>query len=209
MSLETGYTFAPRALKRWRDERLTLTPREGGGWRARFHFDGSTCGNVAFVLLYDIEIDGGGILVGMRAAAAPGDEGHESLCRHREDAASLREELATPGPLHGRPLDDVLTWRPATSPAGCVCTAPARAHKWLAALQTLHFALSEPKATATAPAGSSVSPAPVGNSAPRTNPGLSAPASVAAAPAAASAPRHAVSSDAPKSADLPSSPSLS
>ena len=148
MSVDNGYTFALRALRRWRDEQLTLTPREAGGWRARFHFDGSTCGNVAFVLHYDIEVDGGGTIVGMRAAAAPGDEGHQSLCRHREDAASLREELATAGPLRGRPLADVLSWRPATSPAGCVCTAPARAHKWLAALQTLHFALHPPAAPA-------------------------------------------------------------
>lgn len=148
MSGDNGYTFALRALRRWRDEQLTLTPREAGGWRARFHFDGSTCGNVAFVLHYDIEVDGGGTIVGMRAAAAPGDEGHQSLCRHREDAASLREELATAGPLRGRPLADVLSWRPATSPAGCVCTAPARAHKWLAALQTLHFALHPPAAPA-------------------------------------------------------------
>lgn len=146
MSPDPEYTFAVRALRRWREERLTLTPRDGGGWRARFHFDGSTCGNVAFVLHYDIEVDGSGRIVGMRAAAAPGDEGHESLCRHREDAASLRAELATPGPLHGRPLADVLAWRPATSPAGCVCSAPARAHKWLAALQTLHFALHAPPA---------------------------------------------------------------
>lgn len=151
MSVDNGYTFALRALRRWRDEQLTLTPREAGGWRARFHFDGSTCGNVAFVLHYDIEVDGGGTIVGMRAAAAPGDEGHQSLCRHREDAASLREELATAGPLRGRPLADVLTWRPATSPAGCVCTAPARAHKWLAALQTLHFALHAPAAVGPRP----------------------------------------------------------
>ncbi len=149
MSSDNGYTFALRALRRWRDERLTLAPREAGGWRARFHFDGSTCGNVAFVLHYDIEVDAAGVIVALRAAAAPGDEGHQSLCRHREDAASLREELATAGPLRGRPLDDVLAWRPATSPAGCVCTAPARAHKWHAALQTLHFALHAPAAGAT------------------------------------------------------------
>lgn len=159
MSSDNGYTFAARALKRWREERLTLSPREGGGWRARFHFDGSTCGNVAFVLHYDIEVDGGGIVVGMRAAPAPGDEGHESLCRHREDADSLREELATPGSLQGRPLADVLSWRPATSPAGCICTAPARAHKWLAALQTLHFALHPPSAgSAVATASATSSP---------------------------------------------------
>lgn len=148
MSPAHGYHFAPRALRRWRDERLTLTPRMEGGWQARFHFEGSTCGNVPFVLHYDIEVDAAGLIVGLHAAAAPGDEGHQSMCRHREDAASLRDELATQGPLRGRPLADVLAWKPATSPAGCVCTAPARAHKWLAALQTLHFALSEPKAPA-------------------------------------------------------------
>lgn len=187
MSVDNGYTFALRALRRWRDEQLTLTPREAGGWRARFHFDGSTCGNVAFVLHYDIEVDGGGTIVGMRAAAAPGDEGHQSLCRHREDAASLREELATAGPLRGRPLADVLSWRPATSPAGCVCTAPARAHKWLAALQTLHFALHPPAAPAA--------PAAVG---PR-------PPDAAAAAASSATPARATPSSAAGIVTLPSS----
>ena len=192
MSGDNGYTFALRALRRWRDEQLTLTPREAGGWRARFHFDGSTCGNVAFVLHYDIEVDGGGTIVGMRAAAAPGDEGHQSLCRHREDAASLREELATAGPLRGRPLADVLSWRPATSPAGCVCTAPARAHKWLAALQTLHFALHPPAAVSVV----------AGTAGPR-------PPDAAAAAASSSSPTQATPSSAagivtPPSSALPS-----
>ena len=182
MSADNGYTFALRALRRWRDEQLTLTPREAGGWRARFHFDGSTCGNVAFVLHYDIEVDGGGTIVGMRAAAAPGDEGHQSLCRHREDAASLREELATAGPLRGRPLADVLSWRPATSPAGCVCTAPARAHKWLAALQTLHFALHAPAAVGPRPpdaaAAAASSPTPT-RATPSSDAGIVTPPSSA------------------------------
>ncbi len=204
MSLTPGYHFAPRALRRWRDERLTLTPRTGGGWQARFHFDGSTCGNVPFVLHYDIEIDTAGVIVGLSAAAAPGDEGHQSMCRHREDAASLRDELATQGPLRGRPLADVLAWKPATSPAGCVCTAPARAHKWLAALQTLHFALSEPKTPAASaprsapetasqncPAQASASPAAAGAS---TLPPSAVTATVADAPAP-----HPLSSSAPLS----------
>jgi hypothetical protein len=205
MSSDNGYTFAPRALKRWREERLTLTPREGGGWRARFHFDGSTCGNVAFVLHYEIEIDGRGIVVGMRAAPAPGDEGHESLCRHREDAASLRAELATPGPPHGRPLADILSWRPATSPAGCVCSAPARAHKWLAALQTLHFALHAPPACgAAAHAATSAGSCGVGTR-PAGAAGATAASSSTPMPEAASA--SAADRDTPPSSFPPTSPS--
>jgi hypothetical protein len=46
-------------------------------------------------------------------------------------------------PLVGQPLDDVLRWRPAHSPAGCFCTAESRAHKWGLVLEVLHFALSQ------------------------------------------------------------------
>ena len=35
----------------------------------------------------------------------------------------------------------VLAWRPAKSPAGCLCSEPSRHHKWQAVLETLHFAL--------------------------------------------------------------------
>jgi len=148
------YAFPVRALRRWRDERLGLAADEAGGWRATFHFEGSTCGNIPFALRFEVGLDAAGILRELRCAPAPADEGHARMCSYLEDAERLLAELATQAPLRGRPLADVLTWNPATSPAGCVCAPASRAHKWLAVLQTLHFALHAP----AAPAATSASP---------------------------------------------------
>ena len=151
------YAFPVRALRRWRDERLNLAADEAGGWQATFYFEGSTCGNIPFALRFEVGLDAAGILREMRCAPAPTDEGHSRMCSYLEDAERLLAELATQAPLRGRPLTDVLTWSPATSPAGCVCAPASRAHKWLAVLQTLHFALHAP--VAAAPASASA-PAP-------------------------------------------------
>jgi hypothetical protein len=53
------------------------------------------------------------------------------------------EDIAGDRPLLGHPLEDVLGWRRADSPAGCYCTAESRAHKWGLVLQVLHFALAQ------------------------------------------------------------------
>lgn len=144
MTTAATYAFAPRVLRRWRDERLSLAAAADGRVTARFRFDGSTCGNVPFELVYDVELaspEDGYRVLAMRCAPTPGDEGHRQMCSYRESADRILQTLATEQPFVGRPLAEVLAWSPALLPAGCVCAAASRAHKWLAVLQTLHFAL--------------------------------------------------------------------
>ncbi len=139
------YAFPLRALNRWRDERIVLHDQPDGGVCARFHFEGSTCGNIPFNLGYVVRVAAaseGFRLLELRCDPLPGDHGHERMCSYLEDATSLLESLRTEQPLVGCPLAAVLDWRPATSPAGCVCSAANLAHKWLVVLQTLHFTLA-------------------------------------------------------------------
>lgn len=144
MTAAPAYAFAPRALRRWRDERLTLAFAADGRVSAQFRFEGSTCGNVPFELVYRVELAAaadGYRVIAMSCAPAPGDEGHQQMCSYRESAERILATLATEQNLVGQPLADVLAWSPSVSPAGCVCAAASRNHKWLAILQTLHFTL--------------------------------------------------------------------
>jgi hypothetical protein len=154
MSSASPYAFPERALRRWCNERLRIERTPEAGWRARFLFDGSTCGNIPLTLRFEVLLTSDQRVQAVRCEPEPGDTGHERMCSYLEDAGSLLTELAERGPLVGQPLGDALAWRPATSPAGCVCTAASRAHKWLAVLHTLHFALatvSKPSASLSPP----------------------------------------------------------
>ncbi|MGH8020969.1 MAG: hypothetical protein ACREIA_22335 [Opitutaceae bacterium] len=145
MTTAPTYAFPIRALRRWRDERLTLIDESDGTIHALFRFEGSTCGNVPFNLDYSAHLASAANqhrLLALGCVPAAGDDGHRRMCSYLENAGQLLATLQTERPLLGQPLDAVLEWRPATSPAGCVCAAPARAHKWLAVLHTLHFALN-------------------------------------------------------------------
>ncbi|BET66616.1 hypothetical protein ASA1KI_15340 [Opitutales bacterium ASA1] len=139
------YAFPVRALERWAKNHLELHEERAGILRARFHFEGSTCGNIPFSLHYDVVLDrtdGVPRLSALSVAPTPGDEGHLQMCLSREDEDALYSKLHDERPLLGRPLDDVLAWKPATEPAGCLCSTAFRNHKWRAVLETLHYALA-------------------------------------------------------------------
>lgn len=140
------YAFAVRALRRWRDERLRMGHTLAGGVQAEFHFEGSTCGNIPFQLVYFVELGPAADefrIQNLHCEPSPADVGHERMCSFLENAENLLETLRTETPLLGHPIADALTWSPPTQSAGCVCAAASRHHKWLAVLQTLHFTLFE------------------------------------------------------------------
>jgi len=139
-----AYTMNPRALVRWRDQRLAMEPLPDGGVRATFRFDGSTCGNVPLTMIYAVEVGPEAEahpIRSMHCAPAPGDTGHTRMCSFLESAGRILEVADAEKPLLGQPLAAVLTWQPLLSPAGCLCAAASRNHKWSAVLQTLHLAL--------------------------------------------------------------------
>lgn len=138
------YVFPERALQRWSRDNLRLHPRADGGLEATFWFEGSTCGNIAFELVYRVGVGpepAGRRIESLACAPATHNDGHTRMCCWQEDAGAARALLERERPLLGEPLGAVLAWRPVRSPAGCLCAEPSRAHKWQAVLETLHFTL--------------------------------------------------------------------
>lgn len=140
----TIYTISEPVLKRWRDQRMNLTRLDDGGIEASFVWEGSTCGNFPFTMIYRVVLGNeaeGFPIREMRCRAAPETEGHERQCAYLNTQGAIMETVNSEKPLLGESLDTVLEWRPETSPTGCLCATASRDHKWLAVLQTLHCAL--------------------------------------------------------------------
>ena len=142
-----AYSIGVKALQRWRQERLSLREREDGRIVAVFRYDGTTCTNMGRPLQFHYHVtlgprESGFPILEQSCAPAPGDEGHTSMCRYISDREQLMATIAVERPLHGRPLDDVIRWTRASSPAGCYCEAESREHKWGLVLETIHYALS-------------------------------------------------------------------
>jgi hypothetical protein len=141
-----GYAFPERALRRWQAENLVLAPADGGGWNAVFRLEGCTCGNIPFHLRYRLAVASAEhrhLLLALACEPAPHDTNHRQQCGAKSDCAHFVAHLGADAPLLGRPLEEALSWSPATSPEGCVCAASARLHKWRIVLQTAHFALNQ------------------------------------------------------------------
>ena len=141
------YTLNLRALQRWREQRLRVESRADGGARGVFRFDGSTCGNIPWAMDYVVEVGAaahGHVIEAMSCTVVPGDTGHMKMCSYIETGGRILEIADSEKPLLGQPLAAVFTWKPALSPAGCLCAAASRNHKWSAVLQTLHLALHDP-----------------------------------------------------------------
>ncbi len=146
-SAEVKYGINTKALKRWAEERLQLTPRDDGGVDASFRYDGSTCTNMGRPLTFQYNVTLGPREEGFpireqRCAPAPGDQGHSYMCEYVRDGARLLADIDGERPLLGQPLNDVLTWPRPASPAGCYCEPACRQHKWGLVLETVHYALA-------------------------------------------------------------------
>ena len=140
-----GYAFPEKALHRWSAEQTELEG-DGDRIRARFHFLGSTCsdGGIPLKFVYEVHLVPEGdehIIRHMCAAPAEDHAGYRSMCSYQSSAEEILRLLRAAHPLLGRPLSDALNWNPDRNPAGCICSAENRNHKWLMVLQTIHFSL--------------------------------------------------------------------
>lgn len=147
LSKDATYTVGVKALQRWRQERLSITVREDGRILALFRYDGTTCTNMGRPLQFHYHVtlgprESGYPILEQSCAPAPDDQGYTSMCRYITDREQLMATIAVERPLHGRPLDEVIRWTRASSPAGCYCEAESRQHKWGLVLETIHYALS-------------------------------------------------------------------
>jgi hypothetical protein len=143
---QAKYVVNPKALKRWADERLSLTVAEDGTVHALFRYEGTTCSNMGRAIRFDYYVtlgprEEGYPIRDQKCAPASGDEGHKYMCRYMANAEHLMVAIDHEKPLLGQPLNDVLTWqRPATG-AGCSCEPNDRKHKWGLVFETIHYAL--------------------------------------------------------------------
>lgn len=158
-----GYTMNPRALCKWAAERTRLEPQPDGTTVATFRFDGTTCSNMGRPLAFDYRVRlapaaRGRTILEAGCRPAEGDTGHRHMCGFLADAAGLMAAISSEKPLLGRPLAAVLEWERASAPAGCLCDAASRLHKWGLALEVIHFALSraESRPPAASPAALSI-----------------------------------------------------
>ncbi len=144
---DVTYTVNLKALKRWTKDRLTLVTQPDGTIEATFKYEGTTCTNMGRPLefLYRVTLgprEAGYPIRRQECRPAPGDEGHRAMCRYIREGEPLMASIASEQPLNGRPLDDVIRWTRASSPAGCYCEPESREHKWGLVLETIHYALS-------------------------------------------------------------------
>jgi hypothetical protein len=147
LTANAKYSIHPRALRKWADQRLELAFRPDGGVEALFHYEGTTCSNMGRPLQYDYRVrlgpaGGGYSVLAAECAPAAGDTGHAFQCEHLNHPGALEKNLAAEKPLLNQPLNDVLTWSRAHSPAGCYCEGASRAHKWGLVYEVIHFALA-------------------------------------------------------------------
>ena len=141
------YGTSTRALKRWADERLKLTPRDDGSIDSLFRYDGTTCSNMgrSFAFHYTVKLgprEEGYPILKMDCGPAPGDEGHRFMCRFMTNAEHLMVAIDHEKPLLGKTLNDVLAWRRPNMAPACYCEPASRKHKWGLALETIHYALA-------------------------------------------------------------------
>jgi hypothetical protein len=145
---DAEYSVSRKALKRWAEERLSISMNQDGSLDARFRYEGTTCTNMGRSLVFDYRVKLGPHAEGypiweQSCAPADGDTGHPAMCQYIEDPARLMASIDREKPLSGERLNAVLSWRRKPNAAGCYCESSSRDHKWGLVLETIHYALAQ------------------------------------------------------------------
>ncbi len=143
---DAEYSVNRKALQRWAEERVVMRPCPDGSLDVDFRYDGTTCTNMGRPLAFTYTVKlgpraEGYPIWGQRCAPVTGDTGHMAMCKYIEDSERLMAAIDREEPLHGQPLNAVLTWRRDPNAAGCYCDPSSRNHKWGLVLETIHYAL--------------------------------------------------------------------
>jgi hypothetical protein len=154
LTRDAKYSTNPRALRKWAEQRLELTAQPGGAVDAVFHYEGTTCSNMGRALQYDYRVHLGPARDGypvLRAecAPAPGDTGAIFQCEYLASGESFATTITAEKPLLNKPLNEIMAWPRAYSPAGCYCELSSRLHKWGLVYEVIHFALVEREKSST------------------------------------------------------------
>jgi hypothetical protein len=140
------YRISRKALHRWANERLTITPGEDGTIDVVFKHEGTTCSNMGRPLLFDYHLrlasrnDGFRILE-QDCKPNANDVGHQAMCGYLDDPVQMMAAIDRERPLLGRTLADVLDWQRPSTTASCYCETISRQYMWGQVLETIHYAL--------------------------------------------------------------------
>ncbi|HEV2293218.1 MAG TPA: hypothetical protein VGR35_05140 [Tepidisphaeraceae bacterium] len=151
-----NYSISVKALRRWADERLTLTFSDDGTVEALFRYEGTTCSNTGRAIRFDYRVKLGPRSEGypireQRCQPTRGDDGYTYMCRYMNNAEHLMVAMEREKPLLGQKLNDVIAWKRPLNGAGCYCEPNSRKHKWGLVLETIHYALVQREKSASAP----------------------------------------------------------
>lgn len=144
---QVPYRINRKALDRWANERLVITPGEDGTIDVVFKHEGSTCSNMGRPLVFDYHVrlasKGEGYrILRQECAPAANHVGYQSMCGYLNDPEQMMLAIKNEKPLLGKTLEEVLTWdRPSTA-AHCYCETVSRQHMWGQVLETIHYALN-------------------------------------------------------------------
>lgn len=132
---------------KWSHENVSLQFFEDDTVKAHFRFVGSTCGNMGHALDFDFSITlspswDGRRIVASSCKPAKTDRGAAQMCAYQADSSKFMAKVDSYNPGLGKPLEECAQWEPEMLPAGCLCRAQSRNHKWRNAFQTIHYALS-------------------------------------------------------------------
>jgi hypothetical protein len=143
---QVSYRINRKALDRWANERLIITPAEDGTVDVVFKHEGSTCSNMGRPLMFDYHVrlasrDEGFRILKQECAPAANHVGYQSMCGYLNDPEQMMQAIDNEKPLLDKTLEEVLSWdRPSTA-AHCYCETVSRQHMWGQVLETIHYAL--------------------------------------------------------------------
>ncbi len=145
---ERQYKINRKALDRWANERLTITPGEDGSIEVVFKHEGTTCSNMGRPLLFDYHVrlspqTEGYRILEQECKPSAHDVGHYSMCGYISDPDRMMLAISEEKPLLGKTLAEVLTWQRPSTTASCYCETMSRQHMWGQVLETIHYALHQ------------------------------------------------------------------
>jgi hypothetical protein len=143
-----SYRINPKALDRWANERLVITPSEDGTIDVVFKHEGSTCSNMGRPLVFDYHVrlasrSEGYRILEQECAPAGNHVGYQSMCGYLNDPVQMMLAIENEKPLLGKTLDEVLMWERPSTAAHCYCETVSRQHMWGQVLETIHYALHQ------------------------------------------------------------------
>jgi hypothetical protein len=146
LDINATYATNANALKKWSESRLKITENVDGTLDTLFRYEGSTCSNMGFPIVYEYKVkldtaENNYTLLQMSCSPAADNDGYTKMCTYIKNPERLTAAIDEEKPLLGQPVNDIINWQRANRPSGCFCDKSSRYHKWGIVLEVIHYAL--------------------------------------------------------------------